>query len=114
MKRSAGSRGDREPGEAARRQAALALGRDPNQRDPFVEPPKSSSAPAPITAVRASAHVESRGIGVLTTREAAARLGMSRMQLEALIDRGDVETLPTGYTRMIPTTEVERLGLRQG
>jgi len=34
---------------------------------------------------------------------------MSRSELEALIDRGAVETLPTGYTRMIPTAEVERL-----
>jgi hypothetical protein len=34
---------------------------------------------------------------------------MSRCQLEALIDRGGIESLPTGFTRMIPTTEVERL-----
>jgi excisionase family DNA binding protein len=46
---------------------------------------------------------------VLTIGEAAARLGMSRSELEGLIDRGIVEALPTGYTRMIPTAEAERL-----
>lgn len=46
---------------------------------------------------------------MLSIGEAAARLGMSRAQLELLIDRGIVRALPTGYTRMIPTTEVERL-----
>jgi len=63
--------------------------------------------------VKASAHVESRRIGVLSIGEAAARLGMSRPQLEALIDRGLVEPLPTGFTRMIPTAEVKRLLARQ-
>jgi len=46
---------------------------------------------------------------VLSIGEAVAQLGMSRTQLEAMIDRGAVEALPTGYTRMIPTAEVERL-----
>jgi excisionase family DNA binding protein len=60
------------------------------------------------------APVASRGIGVLSIGEAADRLGMSRSELEALIDRGAVEGLPTGYTRMIPTTEVERLQSKRG
>jgi hypothetical protein len=34
---------------------------------------------------------------------------MSRSQVEALIERGAVKALPTGFTRMIPTAEVERL-----
>jgi hypothetical protein len=34
---------------------------------------------------------------------------MGRTQLEAMIDAGKVEALPTGYTRMIPTREVDRL-----
>jgi excisionase family DNA binding protein len=46
---------------------------------------------------------------VLSIGEATARLGMSRSEFETLIDRGVVEALPTGFTRMIPTTEVERL-----
>lgn len=108
MKRSGRGSGSRERVDAARRQAALALGRDPDQRDPFVEPPKSSSPPAQMTSARESSSVTG-GIGVLSIGEAAARLGMSRSQLEQLIDGGAVDALPTGYTRMIPTAEVERL-----
>src|SRR5438876_293214 len=52
MTRSGRGRSSRERVEAARRQAAIALRRDPDQRDPFVEPPKSSSASPPPTAVR--------------------------------------------------------------
>jgi excisionase family DNA binding protein len=110
--RSKGS--SRERVEAARRQAALALGRDPDQRDSFVQPPKSSSTPPPTTAATASSRVESRGIGVLSIGEAATRLGMNRSQLETLIDRGALEALPTGFTRMIPIEEVERLARNRG
>jgi len=42
-------------------------------------------------------------------REAAARLGMSRAQLEAMIARGVVETLPIEFGCVIPIREVERL-----
>jgi hypothetical protein len=41
--------------------------------------------------------------------EAAARLGMSRSQLEDLINRGKVQTLPLDFGHVIPTREVERL-----
>lgn len=41
--------------------------------------------------------------------EAAARLGMSRAQLEQLIDRGKVETLQLEFIRLIPSSEVTRL-----
>lgn len=34
---------------------------------------------------------------------------MSRSELGRLIDRGAIEALPTGYTCMIPTPEVERM-----
>ena len=112
MKRSGRGRSSRDRVEAARRQAALALGRDPDKRDSFLEPPKPSTAP--VTAPTASSSIDSRGISVLSIRQAAARLGMSRSQLEALIDRGAVTALPTGYTRMIPSTEVERLTLLRG
>lgn len=104
MKRS--SRGSRERVEAARREAALALGRDPDQRDSFVEP-KASSSPSPSQSVTSS--VPSRGIGVLTVGEAAARLGMGRTQLDAMVARGQVETLPIEFGCVIPTREVERL-----
>ncbi len=114
MKRSGRGRGDRERVEAARRQAAIALGRDPDQRDSFVDPPKSGLAPPLTTAGSTSPPVASRGIGVLSIGEAAARLSMSRAQLEALIDRGAVRALPTGFTRMITTAEVERIGRKRG
>jgi excisionase family DNA binding protein len=110
MRRSGrSSRTDRERVDAARRQVALALGRDPDQRDSFVQPPTSTTVLAPAASAEASSSAASRGIGVLSIGEAAARLGMNRPQLEALIDRGAVQALPTGFTRMIPTAEVVRL-----
>lgn len=115
MRRSSRSgRADSEHIEAARRQAALALGRDPDQRDSSIEPPESSSDDSTPTGTPAVAPVTgSHAIGVLSTGEVAARLGMSRSQLEALVDAGKVAALPTGFTRMIPTAEVERLRLKQ-
>lgn len=114
MKGSGRGRISRERVEAARRQAALALGRDPDERDPFVEPTKSSMPPPLMTSVRSKSPVESRGIGVLSLGEAAARLGMTRSGIEALIERDVVQALPTGFTRMIPTTEVKRLQSTRG
>jgi predicted DNA-binding transcriptional regulator AlpA len=46
---------------------------------------------------------------VLTVGEAATRLGMSRAQLDAMIARGQVETLPIEFGRVVPTSEVDRL-----
>jgi excisionase family DNA binding protein len=46
---------------------------------------------------------------VLSLGEAAAQLGVTRSELEAMIAAGKIEALPTGYTRTIPTREVERL-----
>ncbi len=112
MKRSGRGRSSRERVEAARRQAALALGRDPDKRDSFIEPPRSSPPSTPRIAESVSPPVASRGISVLSIGEAAARLGMSRSQLEAMIDRGAVEALPTGFTRMIPMSVVKRLQQR--
>lgn len=54
------------------------------------------------------------GVGVLSLGEAAARLGVSRVELEAMIAAGTIEALPTGLTRMVPTSEVERLERGQG
>jgi hypothetical protein len=80
--------------KSARRQAAIAFGRDPDQRSSFVEPPKSNPPTLP-TSASVSTPVEGRGIGVLSPGEAAARLGLSRSQVEAMIARGLVEALPT-------------------
>src|SRR5437868_6191427 len=104
MKRSGRGRGDRERVEAARRQAALALGR--NFEQPFVQPTTSSSSARP--GLEEAALSRKEAVYVLTIGEAAARLGISRAEPEALIDRGSVCALPTGFTRMIPTSEVER------
>jgi excisionase family DNA binding protein len=108
MNRSGRGRGARERVDAARRQAALAIGRDPDQRDSFIEPPRQSS-PMPASSAAVNEPRRSESVAVLSLGEAAARLGVARAHLEAMIDRGAVEALPTGFTRMIPTTEVERL-----
>jgi excisionase family DNA binding protein len=54
-------------------------------------------------------HPSERSELVLALGEAATRLGVSRARLEAMIAASELETLPTGLTRMIPTREVERL-----
>jgi excisionase family DNA binding protein len=41
--------------------------------------------------------------------EAAAGLGLARDELKAMITAGKITALPTGYTRTIPTSEIERL-----
>lgn len=56
-----------------------------------------------------SCEAPSEAVTVLSLGEAAAKLDVSRLELEAMIAAGKVEALPTGYTRMIPTREVERL-----
>lgn len=101
VKRSGRGRASQERVDAARRQASLDLGRDLEQRDPFVEPPRSSLPPTPKIAPSVSAPVESRAIGVLTIGEAATRLGTSRAELEQLIDCGKVRALPTRFTHAV-------------
>jgi excisionase family DNA binding protein len=92
---------------AARRQAQTALGRDPNSPDLYAAPPKAATPlpqpPGPVWVKSGPSEL------VLSLGEAATRLGVSRTTLEAMIDAGKVEALPTGFTRMIPTSEVERL-----
>ena len=94
----------------ARRQARESLGLDPSQPKLFDTPPVKKSAkvyvppkPAPIEPR------PDESIGVLSLGEAAARLGISRSELETMIAAGKIEALPTGFTRMVPTTEVEQL-----
>jgi hypothetical protein len=94
---------------SARSQARIAQGRDPDQGDLFTAPPKAMTAPPKLPAPAPFPPRPSESIGVLSLGEAAARLSMSRTQLEALIDAGKVEALPTGYTVMVPTREVDWL-----
>ncbi len=89
MKRQS-SRGSRERVEAARRQAQLALGKDPDAPDDRAassqhrSPQNQPSSPTPIA--------RDTSVGVLLIGEAASRLGMNRAELEAMIARGDVDT----------------------
>jgi excisionase family DNA binding protein len=94
----------------ARKQAREALGRDPDADDPFNGPPKGKAAsPAPSLRTVVPLHPSERSERVLTLGEAAARLGVRRAELEAMINAGTIEALPTGYSRTVPTREVERL-----
>jgi hypothetical protein len=97
---------------AVRRQARAALGRDPDGGDFRAAPPKCKTTSSPPLAPTPIPH--GLGVGVLFIGEAAARLGMSRPQLEAMIDRGQVQTLPIEFGRVIPTLEVERLQTEMG
>ncbi len=93
----------------ARQEARAALGRDPNQTDLFEAPPKAMTqlrAPEPIQATPDPYAVVE---GPWSLGEAAGKLGVSRNELEAMIAAEKIEALPTGFTRMIPTSEVARL-----
>jgi hypothetical protein len=92
---------------AARERAQAALGRVPTEAEPYSAPVRRKAAPPPSPAPQAASH--GAGVGVLTVGEAATRLGMSRAQLEAMIARSSVETLPIEFGCVIPTSEVERL-----
>jgi len=102
------ARGRWERVKAARGQARAALGAD-DAPGLFDGKPifKTATPYAELEAPRQER--PSEAVGVLTLGEAAARLGVSRSQLEAMIAAGKIETLPTGYTRTIPIREVERL-----
>jgi excisionase family DNA binding protein len=92
-----------------RDQARVALGSNTDQGGLFDVLPKKRSAPhAPPPSPPAKPQ-PSEAIGVLTLGEAATRLRVSSLELEAMIDAGTIRALPTGYARMIPTREVERL-----
>jgi excisionase family DNA binding protein len=92
----------------AREQARKVLGSDSKQGDLFDGPPKKKNATA--YAPMSPYPVEPRpSSAALTLGEAASQLGISRPELEAMIAAGRIEALWTGYTRMIPTREVERL-----
>jgi len=95
----------------ARAQAGEALGRGPDFGGPFSGPPKRRMPLPSSTSARTLSplHPSKRSERVLTLGEAAARLGVSRAELEAMIAAGTIEALPTGYTRTIPTREAERL-----
>jgi excisionase family DNA binding protein len=94
----------------ARQQARKALGCDPNGRELYDAPPKRKPqlAPPPAVKLLPARHPSERVEYVLTLGEAAASLGVNRGELEAMIDAGKIEALPTGFTRTIPSREVAR------
>jgi excisionase family DNA binding protein len=94
----------------ARKQARASLGADPPGGDLYGAPrTKARPSEQPPALPPAIEWQPGDGVGVLSLGETAARLGMSRAELERMIDAGKIEALPTGYTRMIPTREVGRL-----
>jgi hypothetical protein len=93
----------------ARRQAREALGREPDGGDLNVAPPKpKSKLPEPSYRTAVPLHPSERSERVLTIGEAAARLGRSVSEMEAMVKRGTVKSLMAGWTVVIPTIEVER------
>lgn len=94
---------------AARRQARIAQGRDPDQRDLLAAQLRPRTRAPTVIPPIAPTPRPSEAIGVLSLGEAAARLVVIRSALEAMIDAGKIEALPTGRTRMVPTTQVDRL-----
>lgn len=93
----------------ARRVAREALGHDPVGGDVYGPPKRKPPTPAvSITPIVASLD-HSGAIGLLSLGEVAQRLGISRDGLDAMIAAGTIKALPTGFTRMIPTSEVERV-----
>jgi hypothetical protein len=76
---------------------AMRLGETPNQGDLFdIGPPKTKSAtvlpaPQPVVEPRRDASIR-----VLSLGEAAARLGVTRLELERLIAAGKIEASLAG------------------
>ena len=62
-------------------------------------------APGPVFV---SIHPSERSERVLSLGEAATRQGISPAAFDAMIAAGKVESVETGFTRFVPTREVER------
>lgn len=102
--------GDGERVLAARRQSPGGVGARSKQPGPLCGATEASDpTPNARGPVFAAIHPSEQSVRVLSFGEAAARLGLSRAQLEAMIAAGKVEALFTGFTMMIPTGEVKRL-----
>ena len=101
-------RGSWERVDAARRHVRLALGKDPAGRGPLFAAEREALGTAD-RAVGFDADRARPQHRCPVHRRGATRLGMSRAELEAMIGRGQVETLTIEFGRVVPTTEVERL-----
>jgi len=94
--------------EAARRQARDELGAGVRPGPAYV-PPRRNGGKSYVEPQSPPIRRPPDTVAVLTLGETAARLGLSRSELERMIAAGKVETLTAGLARMIPMTEVERL-----
>ncbi len=90
----------------AREQARLALGGSYRRVE---EPPKRSTVPQDIRKRWPPPNVPVVSEVVLSVGEAASQLLISRDELERMIAAGKVRALPTGFTQMIPVSEIEKL-----
>jgi len=90
----------------------VALGQDLDAGDLFSGLTKRKAPPLPTPVPKRLQSDPSTTEYVLTLGEAAARLSVSRAELEAMIAAGKIETLPMGLTRAIRTRDVERLKAR--
>lgn len=93
----------------ARKQAREALGHGPVGGDLHGAPKRKTAPsqlpPVPTWSTERPANRPDESVSVLSLGEAAARLGVSRAELETMIAAGKIEALPTGFTRMIRTWE---------
>jgi excisionase family DNA binding protein len=72
-------------------------------------PKPKSKLPEPSYRTAVPLHPSERSERVLTIGEAAARLGISGSEMEAMVKLGTVKSLMAGWTVVVPTSEVERL-----
>lgn|SRR5487761_706570 len=95
--------GQRNKVEQARAVVAQALGDTARRQAPQATKFVPTSNPPEHLQARSEA------IAVLTLQEAATRLGISRVEIEAMVRRGTVRSVVAGWTPMVPTSEVARL-----
>jgi hypothetical protein len=95
---------------AARRKARSALGRDPVGGDVYAAPPKAQSPlQEPPRCTTAPLHPSERSERVLTLGEAASHPGLTRAEMEAMIDAGKDRGAADRLRANDATQEVERL-----
>jgi excisionase family DNA binding protein len=94
--------GQRRKVAEARRVVQLVLGDAVRSDHPQVAKYVPTAQAEPVQARDESVHVLSLG-------EVAARLGISRGEVERMIAAGKMQALETGFTLRVPSTEVERL-----
>jgi len=95
--------GQRRKVEEARRVVQQALGDTPRP-----EPLPLSAKYVPTARPMETVQVKSQAVLVLTIGEVAARLDISRADVQRMIASGKMRGLETGWTVIVPTSEVHR------